>query len=635
MVPSDGPKIGNAAHVNSAGNRAELLNSVFGALRAEYFRDELYELFTHPTYFPQLLNRRPCFLVGGRGTGKTTVLKSLSYEGQARLSQNTGVVDSSFIGLYWRIDTSVVRAFEGPELSEQQWLRLFVHYVNLTLVALLLDFQSWIADQVPSEKVRLEERAIKKVAKSLGIDTPFTVNGLRDGVDDCLLQLEGAVNSLDSDAIATTSILGRPVELLIASLSSSSILSDKTYFFLIDEFENLTDYQQRVLNTLVKHAGDHQYTFKIGVREMGHRERATINRDEQLHDPADFALIDIADRFSDASFVDFSRQVCENRLERLRNGFDVLATVDELLPPLTEEAEAIKLGVDEENLTTRETLKKLGASATEMAQYDSLSPLSAYLVHYWSESQNKDALTVLREAVDNPTNWNTRLSNYQHAMLYSIRRRKRGFRKYYSGWSTFAHLADGNIRYLLQLVHEALQMQLQTHDDLSVPLSAEVQTRSATQVGGRIVEQLQGLSANGGDLTRLVLSLGRVFGVMAAQPHGHTPEVSQFRLNGIPDPEVKDLLRTAVMHLALRRFPTDKMASVSGQIKDYSYQLHPIFAPFFVFSYRSKRRMEISPSELLNMVREPTRAIPKVLRRSSRQPDDLPEQLSLFQGYFE
>lgn len=634
MVPADDKALRKGIDQVNPGARAVLINSVFGALRAEYFRDELYELFTHPTYFPQLLNRRPCLLVGGRGTGKTTVLKSLSYEGQARLHPGTPISDWSFVGLYWRVDTSVVRAFDGPELRQDRWSKLFTHYVNLTLVQLLLDFRDWHTGEIDASH-QVDSASLERAATALGIEPTRSFEHFRRGVEDALLRLETAVNNLSPDSLPSTSILGRPLQYLIQALNADSSLRQKTYFFLVDEYENLSDHQQRVMNTLIKHSGDHQYTFKVGVREMGHRERSTINPDEQLIDPADYAHIEIADRFNDSSFADFSRKVCESRLGRLRHGFAVLDTVDELFPSLSEEAEALKLGVEDTNKMTRSTLVSSSASEEELAAFDSLSPLSAYMVSYWAESQRQSPIACLREAIENSAGWTTRLANYQHAMLYTIRRKKRGTSKYYTGWTTYTKLADGNIRYLLQLVHEALQLQLKDHDDLSSALSVEVQTRAATSIGGRVVEQLQGLAANGGDLTRLVLGLGRIFGVMASQPYGHTPEVSQFRVKGNPDSEVEDLLRSAVMHLAVRRFPTDKMASASGQIKDYSYQLHPIFAPFFVFSYRSKRRMDINPRDIQNLVSDPTKTIPDILRRSQREIDqDLPPQLSLFRGFF-
>jgi hypothetical protein len=60
----------------------EALSSVFGSYKAEWLQERVFDFFTAPDYLPELLTARPCVLLGGRGTGKTTVLKGLSYEGQ-------------------------------------------------------------------------------------------------------------------------------------------------------------------------------------------------------------------------------------------------------------------------------------------------------------------------------------------------------------------------------------------------------------------------------------------------------------------------------------------------------------------------------------------------------------------------
>ena len=90
------------------------LSDLFGSYRAEWLQEKVFDLYTEPRYFPELTTRQSCVLVGGRGTGKTTVLRGLSYLGQYALSQK---VDASarqepqFIGLYHRINTNHVAAF--------------------------------------------------------------------------------------------------------------------------------------------------------------------------------------------------------------------------------------------------------------------------------------------------------------------------------------------------------------------------------------------------------------------------------------------------------------------------------------------------------------------------------------------
>lgn len=613
------------------------LNDVFGSTRAEYFREEIYELFTTPSYWPELQSPRPCLLVGGRGTGKTTALRGLSYEGLNRLATDD-IREWNHIGLYWRIDTNTVRAFRGASLTEEDWIRYFSHYLNIVLVQLLVEFIAWVGDS-GREPVQLDHDDLNRCCRALLIEpVNGTVSELASKLDDALIDFEAAINNISATEKPRASVLGRPLAYLTRALRADDRLAGKRVFFLVDEYENFEDYQQRVFNTLIKHAGDEGFTFKIGMKTTGHRERTTTNPNEMLVEPADYALIDISDSLNGEHFARFAKDVCAGRLARISEDVEPPA-LEQLLPGLTDDAEADLLGVQDKKTALRERLVLSGASDAELDEFDAMTGLAAYMVEYWARSQSEDELTVLRSAISSPAQWRNRLNNYQHAALYTVRRGRRGISKYYAGWNTYVLLADGNIRFLLQLVNEALQEHVGDNRTLETPVSFHVQTESAQAVGRRLVEQLQGLSAQGGDLTKFVLSLGRVFQVMASSPEGHAPEVSQFRVStsGIEpfDSFSEDILTAAVMHLAVRRFPGDKMAATSGETKDFNYQLHPIFAPFFVFSYRSKRRMEIEARDVYGLVRNPRVTIRDVLARSSRiVPEDLPEQMSLFQEYF-
>ena len=122
---------------------------------------------------------------------------------------------------------------------------------------------------------------------------------------------------------------------------------------------------------------------------------------------------------------------------------------------------------------------------------------------------------------------------------------------------------------------------------------------------------------------------------MAEDAAGHAPEVNQFEFTDSSLAEdVDELIKSGVMHLALNRFSGTK---ISGRdTKDYDYAVHPIFAPYFVFSHRKKRKMKISASELLLLVNDAPSGIKSILARSSRSiPDELPGQLSLFENYYD
>ena len=61
------------------------LDELFGSYKAEWLNEKIFHFFAAPSYFTSLKDKRPCVLMGGRGTGKTTVLRGLSYKGQYAL----------------------------------------------------------------------------------------------------------------------------------------------------------------------------------------------------------------------------------------------------------------------------------------------------------------------------------------------------------------------------------------------------------------------------------------------------------------------------------------------------------------------------------------------------------------------
>ena len=121
------------------------ISNVLGLYKAEWLNGNLFKLFTEPGYFSELKTPRPCVLIGGRGTGKTTVLRGLSYQGQFAFAGNRRelIKDWPFFGLYLRVNTNRVTAFRGPELTVDRWRAYFAHYVNLLFCSQMLEFVNW------------------------------------------------------------------------------------------------------------------------------------------------------------------------------------------------------------------------------------------------------------------------------------------------------------------------------------------------------------------------------------------------------------------------------------------------------------------------------------------------------------
>jgi hypothetical protein len=622
------------------------LSELFGSYRAEWLREQIFDLYTSPVYFPELTTNRSCVLIGGRGTGKTTALRALSWEGQQRLSSEHPS-QWPYYGVYYRSDTNRVNAFRGPEIHPDRWNVLFAHYFNLLLSERLLAFTSWYEVDAAHETV-LTARSCADIATSLGIESaPQSTAVLSVLLRSARLGFETYINNVADQPSPPLSLQGAPLALVVEELASYKPFADKLFFIIIDEYENFLDEQQRVVNTLLKHAGS-QLSFKIGVRELGFRQRTTLNEHEQLRSPADYVRIDISQKL-EGVFPDFAARVCDERISRLAGpAAEGSLGVRELFPSLSEDDEARLLGVESQVASIRAQLEG-AAPELDLRPFDELPLLYRYLIGFWSRGHAARLDETYSSFLVDRAHWNTRYSNYKHALLYTLKRRRRGIQKYYAGWDTFAYLAGNNIRFFLQLVEQSLLQHLDGGRTLASAVSPDTQTRAAQTAGRTNLSELEGLSVYGMYLSRLVLGLGRVFQVLAEQLEGRAPEMNQFYLvddssnekrrlrAGSDDINVDTLLTEAVMHLALMRFPGTKPTQ-EGDTEEYDYMLHPIFAPLFAFSYRRKRKFGIGRLQLLALIRSPRPTIQEILSSPRRRPvdfdEDLPDQLALFDAFY-
>ncbi len=285
-----------------------------------------------------------------------------------------------------------------------------------------------------------------------------------------------------------------------------------------------------------------------------------------------------------------------------------------------------------------ETLKFINCIRS-MEKANKIDPGHLCFLQYMSGDNDDIFVDNIKSWIKNKNEWKFRLDNHFHAFLYTIRKGKRGISKYYSGWDTYVALSNGNIRYLLELVHAAFIRHVENEGNPNQPISAESQTQATIAIAKKNLSELEGLSVEGGKLTKLVLSIGRILQVMASDAHGHSPEVNQFYLkpstiDSDKSEQVKKILEQAVMHLALVRSTGNKLVSETDTA-DYDYRLHPIFSSLFVFSYRKKRKFLLSDEQILGLISSPKKIIKEVLSQSNRSDDlNLPDQLNLFGSYY-
>ena len=610
-----------------------VIHDLFGSFRAEWLKDDIYRLFSEPAYFAHLLGNKSCVLMGGRGSGKTTVLRCLSYEGQDALDKQN-LESPACVGIYYKINTNVVTAFDGPDIEFSEWTKLFGHFLNLNICRELAKYLAWYQEKL--HQCDLSNLSFANIGLALGLEKTADLSSLLERIEEASTHLELYINNLGR-ARPTISQLQSPITQFLGQLNKVPGHENTAFYIILDEYENLLDYQQKVVNTLIKHSGDNCY-FKIGVRELGWRVRVTLNDNEALSSPADYELIHIEKRL-DQNFEEFARTVCESRLQDKQVLENQHLSLDRLLPSLSTIKEAEKLGVHRRVEELRQNIKKQFPDDTIP---NSLHDFELFVFYQLNRGNLNDTLSEIRDFSLRQPQVVNRYRNYEHALLFTIADKGAQISKHYCGHKTFARIANRNIRFYMQLVHESIVQQISAKKDLSIPIDCTDQTIAARQVGLNYLRELEGVTARGSHLSKLILGFGRYFQILASNPIGGPPECNHFHIGGEGDltkieerQETEQLLTEAVMHLALVRSPGTKLATESDT-HDWDYSPHPIFAPYFSYSTRRKRKTRISDSDLISMSKSPQQTIKKLLgeKRQHLADDTLPEQMSIFDEFF-
>jgi hypothetical protein len=621
--------------------RLEKLNSLFGTYKAEWLQDEIYNLFAEPSYFSDLKSSRPLVLQGGRGTGKTTVLKGLSYQGQYILhKENLESFDkNSFIGIYQKINTNQVRAFVDDEIPEKKWLKIFSHYFNLIICREMFQFLRWYGSKDLSAE-QLSLKSCDNIRLSLNIDSKIPNQDiLFEEIDKLLIKFQAKVNNLSIDGFDNLTLAGHPIEIVSQEIVNLHQFKNKMFFFLIDEYENLEDYQQKIINTLIKHTSA-AFTFKIGVRERGWRIKHTLNSDEILQEPADYVrtIIDKPSKDDNIFFENFAKDVCQQRISLLM-GYETSPEnfkIENSLENITVEEEAILLQIEKSKHLA--VYNNISPECQKIVE--GLSPLYKFLISYWSNVHNEKLENSIKDYEKNKKGWNQRYENYKYELLFKIKkgRGKAGIQKYYSGWNTYIKLANGNIRYLMQLIYTAYFKHINDDQLLSTPVNVRHQTIAAQEVGEKNLIELEGLTKKGAEIITLLLGLGRIFNILSSSEGKTAPEQNQFDIEKSEDlnEDVKAIIDNSVMHLALVRSSGNKLSEDTDTRKQI-YTVHPIFSAYFVFSYRKKRKIRLTQDSILELVKDSKASIKKIIRKYNlnKEESDLPQQMQIFGEFYD
>lgn len=266
----------------------------------------------------------PMFVLGGKGSGKTHVMRYMSFPVQ-KLRYGEELIErirlDGYIGLYMRCGGLNSSRFKGKGQSEEIWRDVFAYQLEIWLAQIVVQVVRELVQHHPIER-SLEDIIARSASELFDAEVEleeYSLEGIAKYLSDMQRQLNVAVNNVSLTKTLDLSIRATPGSLVFGLprilADKVGILSKVSFLYLIDEFENLTDYQQVHINTLLRERQP-PTSFRIGGRLYGVKTQLTNSGEEENKEDSEYELVILDDRLrkNEAQYSQFAKRLIMKRL---------------------------------------------------------------------------------------------------------------------------------------------------------------------------------------------------------------------------------------------------------------------------------------------------------------------------------
>lgn len=598
----------------------------FRAYRAEQLGNVAWKYFIREP-FDSLISEKPLVFEGGRGSGKTMFFLCNSWEERINELESKGesplelLKRNSFVGIYYKADSTFISGFNGKGLSQDLWDSLFNTYFNLIICKDFIKFLHKCNNLKLTSELELENLS-SNIYNKLKVDSTFSnLQLITKQINSKLNIIEEFSNNPDPNLKVKINWLspGSLINLLIENLKQLPAFQDTTFHIFIDEYETLNINQQKAINTLLK-TSRRDLVYDISVKTKGIKTFNTIGS-EIIQSPHDFKHYKPELQLDDSEYEKLLWDICEKRFKESFTASNENSDYADINYYLGKYDFKVEVGIIEksgksykfkERLTeiiAKKTIdkKNIGKFTDQLVNNGSIINHRMHLALLLRSGSNKITVETLFEEY---TKWLDKkskryedwYSNMKYAVLYLLSN-ELNIPKMFFGTRMYVMLSSKIIRYFLELCEQAFDFAIMNNFDANNPrkLTIDEQTRAARYVGRHKVIDTEDFKPNGKILRRFVELIGKIFLELQTNSNLTLGEVEQNHFYTNPtslDPQTIQFLDNAIMHNVLQvLLPTkDKEAELSVETVDY--HINHIYCSYFRISPRRKNKIFISPHHL-------------------------------------
>ena len=302
----------------------------------------------------------PMLILGGKGSGKTHIMRYLSFPLQRlRYKGNLqeGIQKERFVGVYMRCSGLNAARFTGKGQELDLWDAVFAYYTELWLAQMTITICHEIVENLKTLKTVESDitTAIRDLFDDPPTEFPSTLQALGTRLRSLLTELDIKINNsaisreLDVNIRSTSGRLIFGIPQIVTEFLAP--LRDCLCVYLIDEFENLNERQQKFINTLIREKQPPS-SFKIGARLYGVRTYSTYCADEDNKEGSEYEQLLLESRLRDdeTQYSAFVKRLVIKRLQACRmlsGGPPVDERVDKILSDTFETYRTDNLAIHE------------------------------------------------------------------------------------------------------------------------------------------------------------------------------------------------------------------------------------------------------------------------------------------------